>query len=62
MTPSDPHTNDLEDSVTVLRSKTEVCAQAHDRNHALGAGHPVIKSLPLTEGSFTWCYSCERYV
>jgi uncharacterized UBP type Zn finger protein len=36
--------------------------QAHDRTHALEAGHPVIKSLPLSEGSFTWCYSCGRYV
>ncbi len=36
--------------------------QAHDRTHALGARHPVIKALPLSEGSFTWCYSCERYV
>ena len=36
--------------------------QAHDRSHALGAGHPVIKSLPLSKGSFTWCYSCGRYV
>ncbi len=36
--------------------------QAHDRSHALEAGHPVIKSMPVTEGSFTWCYSCGRYV
>lgn len=36
--------------------------QAHDRSHALEAGHPVIRSLPLSEGSFTWCYACDRYV
>ncbi len=36
--------------------------RAHDRSHALDAGHPVIKSLPLSRSSFTWCYSCERYV
>ena len=100
MAPSDPDTNDLEDNVTFLRSKTEVCAhtpervagpradacegcgstfnlrlcaecgyvgccesqQGHDHSHALEAGHPVIKSLPVSAGSFTWCYSCGRYV
>lgn len=36
--------------------------QAHDRGHALEAKHPVIKSLPLSKSSFTWCYTCERYV
>ena len=36
--------------------------QGHDRSHALEAGHPVIKSLPVSAGSFTWCYSCGRYV
>lgn len=35
---------------------------AHDREHALGESHPVIRSLPLTERSFTWCYACDRYV
>lgn len=34
----------------------------HDRDHALGAGHPVIRSLPLSERSFTWCYSCRAYL
>lgn len=34
----------------------------HNREHALSAGHPVIKSLPLQAGSFTWCYECGRYV
>lgn len=34
---------------------------AHDRSHALATGHPVIKSLPLSAGSFTWCYTCGRY-
>ena len=36
--------------------------QSHDRTHALGSGHPVIKSLPISAGSFTWCYTCDRYV
>lgn len=34
----------------------------HDREHAHETGHPVIKSLPLRPGSFTWCYECKRYV
>ncbi len=34
----------------------------HNRDHALSSGHPVIKSLPLSVGSFTWCYDCHRYV
>jgi len=36
--------------------------QAHDRTHALASGHHVIKSLPLTAGSFTWCYACDQYL
>jgi monovalent cation/hydrogen antiporter len=35
---------------------------AHDRDHALGKGHPVIRSLPITAASFTWCYACGRYL
>jgi CPA1 family monovalent cation:H+ antiporter len=34
----------------------------HDRDHALATGHSVIKSLPLRDASFTWCYTCRRYV
>jgi uncharacterized UBP type Zn finger protein len=34
----------------------------HDRDHALGEGHPVIVSLPVSAASFTWCYDCRRYV
>lgn len=36
--------------------------QAHDRSHFQESGHPVIKSLPLREGNFTWCYGCRRYL
>ncbi len=36
--------------------------QAHNTAHARFSGHPVIRSLPLTERSFTWCYECNRYV
>ncbi|MGH2571980.1 MAG: UBP-type zinc finger domain-containing protein [Actinomycetota bacterium] len=34
----------------------------HDREHAMETGHPVIRSLPLSKDSFTWCYRCRRYV
>ncbi len=34
----------------------------HNREHAFASGHPVIQSLPLREGSFTWCYECNRYL
>jgi uncharacterized UBP type Zn finger protein len=36
--------------------------QAHDTKHARESGHVVIKSLPLEEGHFTWCYKCRAYV
>lgn len=34
----------------------------HARTHALSSHHNVIKSLPVGEGHFTWCYECNRYV
>jgi len=34
----------------------------HGREHALGARHPVILSLPLDQLSFTWCYEHKDYV
>ncbi len=34
----------------------------HARAHALGDHHPVIKSLPLGERSFTWCYETNEYL
>ena len=34
----------------------------HGRDHALAHHHSVISSLPLGEGSFTWCYECDTYV
>lgn len=36
--------------------------RGHNRKHARESGHPVIRSLPLTPRSFTWCYDCGRYV
>ncbi|HLI56719.1 MAG TPA: UBP-type zinc finger domain-containing protein [Actinomycetota bacterium] len=35
--------------------------QGHNTAHAKAAGHPVIKSLPLSDASFTWCYACNAY-
>ena len=34
----------------------------HGRAHALSENHPVIKSLPVGAGHFTWCYECNKYV
>jgi uncharacterized UBP type Zn finger protein len=36
--------------------------QAHNTEHARASGHPVIRSMPITEPSFTWCYECGAYV
>jgi uncharacterized UBP type Zn finger protein len=36
--------------------------QAHNTAHARAAGHPVIRSMPITERSFTWCYECNAYL
>ena len=36
--------------------------RSHGRAHALAEGHHVIKSLPLGDRSFTWCYACDDYV
>ena len=36
--------------------------RGHNTKHARESGHPVIKSLPLVEGHFTWCYKCGRYI
>ena len=36
--------------------------QGHNTAHARATGHAIIKSLPLQDGSFTWCYECRRYL
>lgn len=36
--------------------------KGHNTAHAKSSGHQVIKSLPLGEGGFTWCYACNTYV
>ncbi|MGH2765098.1 MAG: UBP-type zinc finger domain-containing protein [Actinomycetota bacterium] len=35
---------------------------AHNTAHARQSGHPVIKSMPVSERSFTWSYACGTYV
>jgi len=34
----------------------------HNTKHARATGHPIIRSLPLSPRSFTWCYECNDYV
>ncbi len=36
--------------------------RAHDTHHWRETGHLIIRSLPLTERSFTWCYACHDYL
>jgi len=36
--------------------------QGHNTEHYRQSGHPVIKSMPVDRGSFTWCYECQAYV
>jgi CPA1 family monovalent cation:H+ antiporter len=36
--------------------------QGHNTLHAKTSDHPIIRSLPLSANSFTWCYSCNSYV
>lgn len=36
--------------------------RAHDTQHWRETGHPIIRSLPLTERSFTWCYACNDFL
>lgn len=34
----------------------------HNTQHWKETGHPIIRSLPLTGRSFTWCYECSDYL
>jgi CPA1 family monovalent cation:H+ antiporter len=56
-----------------LESPTRVClscghigccesTNGHATAHARATGHPLIRSLPLSDQSFTWCYSCQAYL
>jgi uncharacterized UBP type Zn finger protein len=56
-----------------INSPTRVCMtcghvgccesmQGHATAHARTSGHPIIRSLPLSTRSFTWCYECNAYL
>ncbi|HXF40787.1 MAG TPA: UBP-type zinc finger domain-containing protein [Blastocatellia bacterium] len=34
----------------------------HALAHSRASGHPVIRELPISERSFTWCYGCNAYL
>jgi uncharacterized UBP type Zn finger protein len=34
----------------------------HATAHAQASGHPLIRSLPISQQSFTWCYQCQAYL
>lgn len=36
--------------------------KGHNTKHAKESGHCAIKSLPLRQGHFTWCYQCRKYL
>jgi monovalent cation/hydrogen antiporter len=36
--------------------------RGHATAHAHASGHPLIRALPLSAGSFTWCYECNAYL
>lgn len=70
-TVASPRTEHCEecDSGVNLRMCTECghvgCCEsqmAHNTAHYKESAHAVIKSLPLGERSFTWCYECNRYL
>jgi uncharacterized UBP type Zn finger protein len=37
-------------------------SQGHATAHAQASTHPIIRSLPLSNDSFTWCYDCNAYL
>jgi CPA1 family monovalent cation:H+ antiporter len=56
-----------------LMSPTRVCLSCghvgccdsmngHATAHAHASGHAIIRSLPLSASSFTWCYECNAYL
>jgi uncharacterized UBP type Zn finger protein len=36
--------------------------KGHNTEHFQKSGHAIIKSMPVGEGHFTWCYLCKSYV
>lgn len=37
-------------------------ANSHALAHSKSSGHPIIRQLPVSDQSFTWCYSCNSYL
>ncbi len=36
--------------------------RGHATTHARASAHPVIRALPVSDSSFTWCYECNAYL
>lgn len=36
--------------------------RGHALAHSQSSGHPLIRELPISERSFTWCYGCGAYL
>ncbi len=34
----------------------------HALAHSQSSGHPLIREIPVSERSFTWCYGCNAYI
>jgi uncharacterized UBP type Zn finger protein len=34
----------------------------HALAHSQSSAHPIIRELPISERSFTWCYGCNAYL
>lgn len=34
----------------------------HALAHSKASGHTLIRELPVSERSFTWCYGCNAYI
>jgi uncharacterized UBP type Zn finger protein len=34
----------------------------HALAHSKASNHPLIRQLPISESSFTWCYGCNAYL
>lgn len=37
-------------------------ASGHALAHSRSSGHPLIRELPISERSFTWCYGCNAFL
>jgi CPA1 family monovalent cation:H+ antiporter len=37
-------------------------SNGHATAHARRSKHPGIRSLPVSDKSWTWCYECQEYV